>query len=127
MYDHFWPQVISFLKNCTVSISTPYDWDVKGTKFVVIKDKKYVKRHKLLTYIIYGNMVVMAWNLFQVSKKETNNTFLQVISVGISAATMFMTVNRWMHHKGAHAIVEFLNCMVKFQRSSTERGNVRID
>jgi hypothetical protein len=67
-------------------------------------------------------MFVMAWNLYQVSKKESNE-FLQVISVGITAATMFMTVNRWIHHKGPRVIVEFLNCMVKFQRSSTERGN----
>jgi intein/homing endonuclease len=100
MYEHFWPEIKHFLRKFRISFSIPYTWDEKGNKFFVIKNHKYVRKYEILTYVIYGNMFVMAWNLYQVSKKESNE-FLQVISVGITAATMFMTVNRWIHHKGA--------------------------
>jgi hypothetical protein len=104
-------------------ISTPYVWDVKGRKFVLIKNEKYVKRFKIISYITYVHMVIMTLNLFQVFKKESN-LLLQITSLGTAAMTLFATVNRWMHQNGAASIVEFLNCMVAFQISSTERGNI---
>jgi hypothetical protein len=64
----------------------------------------------------------MAWNVFQVFKKE-NNLLLQITSLGIAGITMFATVTRWMHQKNAATIVQFLNRMVAFQISNTERGN----
>jgi hypothetical protein len=70
------------------------------------------------------NMVIVAWNLLQVSHQERNPIF-QIICMGIVAYTILTTLNRRMHHNGAAAIVQFLNCMVNFQRSITE-GNSKL-
>jgi hypothetical protein len=64
----------------------------------------------------------MAWNVFQVLKKESS-LLLQITSFGIAGLAMFATVTRWMHQNNAADIVQFLNRMVAFQISSTERGN----
>jgi hypothetical protein len=68
-------------------------------------------------------MVIIAWNLYQVFKKESN-LLLQITSLGTAAITMFATVNRWIQQKSAATIVEFLNAMVDFQASSKKRGNI---
>jgi hypothetical protein len=104
-------------------VCTPYNWDVKGKRFVMIRNQRYVKRFRNLSYILYAHMVIMAWNLFQVFTKESN-LLLQITSLGTAALTLFATVNRSMHQKGAFNIVQFLNGMVAFQLSSTERGNI---
>jgi hypothetical protein len=88
----------------------------------LIKDETYLKKFRILSYIIYGNMFIITWNLFQVFKKESQ-PLLHVTSLGTVAITFFTTVNRWMHHKGAVAIVQLLNCMVAFQADNTAIGN----
>jgi hypothetical protein len=125
MYDHLWHILKSFLQKMRITLTTPYEWDAERHKFVLITNRKYVKWNHTVTYVIYGNMVVVAWNVIQVSQKEKGALF-QIISLGTGAMTVFATVNRWMHHNGAPAIVRFLNCMVAFQRSSTEEGNKTI-
>jgi hypothetical protein len=89
----------------------------------VIRNRKYARRFKIVSYVIYGHMVVMAWNLFQVFRKESN-LLLQITSLGTAAITMFATVNRWIHQKSAATIVEFLNAMVDFQASIKKKGNI---
>jgi hypothetical protein len=89
----------------------------------MIRNQRHVKRFRTLSYILYAHMVIMAWNLFQVFTKESN-LLLQITSLGTAALTLFATVNRWRHQKGASTIVRFLNGMVAFQLSSTERGNI---
>jgi hypothetical protein len=103
-------------------ICTPYMWDAKKRLFVLIKDEAYLKKFKILSYIMYGNMLISTWNLFQVFKKESQQ-LLHVTSLGTVAITFFATVNRWMHQNGAVGIVQLLNCMVAFQAYNTERGN----
>jgi hypothetical protein len=125
MYDHLWHILTSFLQKMRITLTTPYEWDAERHKFVLITSPKYVKWNHTVTYVIYGNMVVVAWNVIQVFQKEKGSLF-QIISLETGAMTVFATVNRWMHHNGAAAIVRFLNCMVAFQRSSTERGNRKI-
>jgi hypothetical protein len=98
---------------------------VKGRKFELIKNKKYVKRFRIVSYIIYAHMVIMAWNLFQVFKKE-RNLLLEIFSLGTSAMTFFATVKRRMHQNEAAYIVQLLNCMVAFETSSTEWGNINM-
>jgi hypothetical protein len=122
MYDHLWQLVIPFLRKLKIIITTPYVWDAKKRRFVLIENGAYLKRFKILSYILYAHMVIMTWNLFQVFKKEGNIIF-QMTSLGTAAVTMFSTVNRRMHQNGAGAIVQLLNCMVAFEISSTERGN----
>jgi hypothetical protein len=126
MYDHLWHILTSFLQKMKITLTTPYKWDAERHKFVLITSRKYVKWNHVLTYVIYGNMVVVASNVIQVSQKEKGALF-QIISLGTGAMTDFATVNRWMHHNGAAAIVRFLDCMVAFQRSSTVRGNRKIE
>jgi hypothetical protein len=113
---------LPFLKKLEIIITTPYVWDAKKRRFVLIKNEAYLKKFKILSYISYSHMVIMTWNLFQVFKKEGNLIF-QMTSLGTVAMTMFPTVNRWVHQKGAAAIVQFLNCMVAFPISSRESGN----
>jgi hypothetical protein len=122
MYDHFWGLVVPLLRKSKTVVSTPYVWDAKGRRFVLIKNAKYVRRFKIISYIIYAHMIIMAWNVFQVLKKESS-LLLQITSLGIAGLAMFVTVTRWMHQTNAAAIVQFLNRMVAFQISSTERGN----
>jgi hypothetical protein len=122
MYDHFWGLVIPLLRKSKIVVSTPYVWDAKGRRFVLIKNAKYVRRFNIISCIIYAHMIIMAWNVFQVLKKE-NSLLLQTTSLGIAGLAMFATVTRWMHQTNAAAIVQFLNRMVAFQISSTERGN----
>jgi hypothetical protein len=122
MYDHFWELVVPFLQKLKIVISTPYIWDEKARSFVLIRNAKYVKMFKIVSCLIYVHMVIIAWNVFQVFKKESN-ILLQITSLGIAGTTMFATVSRWMHRKNAAAVVQLLNCMVAFQRSRTERGN----
>jgi hypothetical protein len=62
MYEHFWPEIKHFLRKFRKSFSIPYTWDEKGNKFFVIKNHKYARKYEILTYVIYGNMFVMAWN-----------------------------------------------------------------
>jgi hypothetical protein len=125
MYDHLLDLFVPLLRKLKVIISTPYIWDVKGRKFELIKNKKYVKRFRIVSYIIYAHMVIMAWNLFQVFKKE-RNLLLEIFSLGTSAMTFFATVNRRMHQNEAAYIVQLLNCMVAFETSSTEWGNINM-
>jgi hypothetical protein len=122
MYDHFWQLVVPYLRKLKVLITTPYVWDAKKRRFVLIENTAYLKKFQVLSYLLYAHMVIMSWNLFQVFKKEGNLIF-QMTSLGTAAITMFATVNRRMHQNGAAAIVQLLNCMVAFQLSSTERGN----
>jgi hypothetical protein len=78
MYDHFWHLVLPLLRRLERVICTPYAWNEKGKRFVLIRNKKYAKRFKIVSYVIYANMVIIAWNLFQVFKKEpiaTDNKF----------------------------------------------------
>jgi hypothetical protein len=123
MYDDFWQTVLPILRRLETIVCTPYNWDVKGKRFVMIRNQRYVKRFRTLSYILYAHMVIMAWNLFQVFTKESN-LLLQITSLGTAALTLFATLNRWMHQKGAFNIVQFLNGMVAFQLSSSERGNI---
>jgi hypothetical protein len=122
MYEYFWQLLLPFLKKLKIIITTPYVWDAKNIRFVLIKNEAYLKKFKILSYILYAHMVIMTWNLFQVFKKEGNLIF-QMTSLFTVAITMIPTVNRWMHQNGAADIVQLLNCMVAFQISSTERGN----
>jgi hypothetical protein len=122
MYEYFWQLLLPFLKKLKIIITTPYVWDAKNIRFVLIKKEAYLKKFKILSYILYAHMVIMTWNLFQVFKKEGNLIF-QMTSLFTVAITMIPTVNRWMHQNGAADIVQLLNCMVAFQISSTERGN----
>jgi hypothetical protein len=124
MYHHLWHIIIRFLHLLRVTLSTPYVWDAKRDKFVLITSPMYLKWNHMVSYVIYGNTVVMAWNVIQAFQKEAQPLYL-IISWGIGAMSFVATVNRWMHHKGASSIVQFLNCMVGFQRSGTERGNKR--
>jgi hypothetical protein len=122
MYGHFWDLVIPLLRKLEILITTPYMWDQKKGRFFLIKKPVYMKRFKILSYILYIHMLTMVWNLFQVFKKESSLLF-QMTSLGTAAITMFATVNRWMHQTGAAAIVQLLNNMVAFEINSTERGN----
>jgi hypothetical protein len=122
MYDHFWELVVPLLQKLKIVISTPYIWDEKARSFVVIKNAKYVKMFKVVSCLIYVHMVIIAWNVYQVFKKESS-LLLQITTLGIAGTTMFATVCRWMHRKNAAGIVQLLNRMVAFQRSSTQRGN----
>jgi hypothetical protein len=125
MYEHFWLLVVPFLKKLKMIISTPYVWDAKKRRFVLILNESYLTKIKILSYISYAHMAIMTWNLFQVFKKEGNLIF-QMTSLGIAAITMFATVNRRMHQNGAATIVQLLNCIVAFQISSTERGILQV-
>jgi hypothetical protein len=122
MYDHLWGLVVPLLRKSKTVVSTPYIWDAKGRRFVLIKNAKYVKRFRIISCIIYAHMIIMAWNVFQVLKKESS-LLLQITSFGIAGLAMFATVTRWMHQNNAADIVQFLNRMVAFQISRTERGN----
>jgi type IV secretory pathway TraG/TraD family ATPase VirD4 len=123
MYDHLLHLITRFLQKFRITLTCTYIWELNQNRFVLISNRKYVRRNHRITYVIYGNMVVVAWNVLQTSQKEVNPLF-QMISLGMGAVTVFVTVNRWKHHKGAAAIVQFLNCMVEFERSSTQRGNI---
>jgi hypothetical protein len=70
MYDHLWHVLTSFLQKMKITLSTPYEWDAERHKFVLITSRKYVKWNHAVTYVIYGYMVVVAWNVIQVSWKE---------------------------------------------------------
>jgi hypothetical protein len=122
MYDHFWQQLIRFLKKLKITLTITYVWDIKTKKFVTVGNKMYAKKNTVVMYVVYANMIVIAWNVVQVSRKDRIAIF-QIISFGTGAVAALVTVSRWLHHNGAAEIVQFLNCMVRFQRNSTERGN----
>jgi hypothetical protein len=104
MYDHLWGLVVPFLRKSKTVVSTPYIWDAKGRRFVLIQNAKYVKRFRIISCIIYAHVIIMAWNVFQVLKKESS-LLLQITSFGIAGLAMFATVTRWMHQNNAADIV----------------------
>jgi hypothetical protein len=55
MYDHFWQLVVPFLKKLKIIISTPYVWDAKKRKFVLILNEAYLKKFQILSYISYAH------------------------------------------------------------------------
>jgi hypothetical protein len=122
MYEHFWDQLLRFLKIARLTYTIPYDWNKSERKFVVIRNPQYAKIFKILSCLIFIHMGILVWNLIQTLQKE-RNVILQIISLAVAATTIFATICRWMHSKGAEEIAHFLNCMVvSATRSIIQRG-----
>jgi hypothetical protein len=126
MYEHFWTELLLFLQITRQTYTTPYDWDSRKAKFMIIRTPKYVKIFKVLSHFNFFHMGIMLWNLLQILQNE-RNVVPKIVSLIVAAFAAFMEVCRWMHTKRAEDIVSFLNCMVESARSATERGKFAID
>jgi hypothetical protein len=57
MYDDFWQIVLPILRGLETIVCTPYNWDVKGKRFVLIRNRRYKERFRTLSYILYAHIL----------------------------------------------------------------------
>jgi hypothetical protein len=124
MYEHFWGQLLLFLKITRLAHSTPYEWNNAKSKFLIISNPKYVRVFRVLSYLNLLHFGLLCWNLVQSLKKETSSVY-QMIGVTVTAYSALTSVCRWMHNARAVDMVDFLNHMVQSARSLRDRGKIR--
>jgi hypothetical protein len=121
MYKHFMNQLLLFLKITRLTYTTPYEWDIKKARFMIINNSKYVKLFRILSNLNLLHFGLIFWNLIQTLRKESSPVY-QMIGVTVTAYAALTSVCRWMHNKRAVEIVEFLNCMLLSERSLSDGG-----
>jgi hypothetical protein len=124
MYEQLCAQTLPFLAGLTRTFSSPYTWDAKIHKFVLIKEPKYIRSFTTLSLFSMLYMVVVTCSLLQTFRSETS-ILLKMTCIGISLITVAITIMRYMHTTGAIQTVHFLNLMVDFEISHADRRTGR--
>jgi hypothetical protein len=122
MYEHFWDQLLPYLRVTERLYGTPYAWDGKTRKFVLIRDPRYVKAFRIVSLLILTHSALMGCNVLQALRNETS-IVLKIIATGFGAVTFAFTVVRWIHQNKASDVVRFLNHTIAFQALNPQQGN----
>jgi hypothetical protein len=123
MYKHFMDQLLLFLKITKLTYTTPYEWNTKKSRFMIITHSKYVKAFRILSNLNLLHFGVIFWNLIQTLRKESSPVY-QMIGVTVTAYSALTSVCRWMHAKRGVEIVDFLNYMVQSKTSLSDGGKI---
>jgi hypothetical protein len=124
MFAHYWDLVLPHFQTLQQTLATPFAWDPKQGKFTLIKKPKYyAKLFNTLSSVIFVHCALVGFNLLQTLRNETN-MLITIISLGCSSCIFYTTMSFWMHKTKAGLLIQFLNRMVEFERSSIRLGNV---
>jgi hypothetical protein len=124
MYAHYWDLVLPHFRTLQRTLATPFAWNILQGKFTLIKKpKSYAKLFNTLFSVIFVHCALVGFNLLQTLRKETN-MLITIISLGCSCCIFYTTMSLWMHKTKAGLVIQFLNSMVEFERSSIRPGNV---
>jgi hypothetical protein len=124
MYAHYWDLVLPHFQTLQRSLATPFAWDTKQGKFALIKKPKYyAKLFNILSSVIFVHCALVGFNLLQTLRNETN-MLITIISLGCSCCIFYSTLTLWMHKTKASNLIQFLNRMAEYERSSIRLGNV---
>jgi hypothetical protein len=124
MYAHYWDLVLPHFQTLQRTLATPFAWDLKQGKFTLIKKPKYyAKLFNILSSVIFLHCALVGYNLLQTLRNETK-MLITIISLGCSSVIFYTTLTLWMHRTKASNLIQFLNRMVEFERSSIRPGNI---
>jgi hypothetical protein len=123
MYENLWEQTLPLLAQLRKTFSTPFRWDTKTKKFVLIQDSKYMRTFRAISFLAIAYTVMVTCSLAQTFRRDTS-LLLQTISIWIFGFVSAVTIFRWIYTKGANETVHFLNLMVEFQISRRNRGKM---
>jgi hypothetical protein len=126
MYAHYWDLVLPHFETLRRTLATPFAWDQLQGKFVIIrKPKYYAKLFNILSSVIFVHCALVGFNLLQTLCNETN-MLITIISLGGSSCIFYATLSLWMHKTKANSLIQFLNRMIEFERSSIRLGKCSI-
>jgi uncharacterized membrane protein len=124
MYAHYWDLVLPHFQTLQRTLATPFAWEPKQSNFALIKNPKYyAKLFNNLFAVIFVHCALVGFNLLQTFRNE-KNMLITIISLGWSCCIFYSTLTLWMHKRKASNLIQFLNRMVEFERSSIRLGNV---
>jgi uncharacterized membrane protein len=121
MYENLWEQTLPLLAQLRKTFSTPYMWDTKTKKFVLIQDSRYIRTFRAISFLAIAYTGMVTCSLAQTFRRDTS-LVLQMIGTWIFGFVSAVTIFRWMYTNGANKIVHFFNLMVDFQISCINTG-----
>jgi hypothetical protein len=121
MYEHFLHFIIPYLESVERLIATPYKWNCKERKFDPIGNPSYVKKFRLLTYIMVAHLGFICWNILHVLLIE-QNSILVMWGLFTFALTLALTVVRTVHYASGGKIAELHNSCLRFHTLHGQAG-----
>jgi hypothetical protein len=113
--------VIPYLKRMERMFSTPYNWNIKERKFVLIGDKRYVKTFLRVLFLTISNFGIVCWNTLYMLFHENNN-LLVMWGLFITAVTFTITVSQLVHYVSGKKIAELQNRCLTFHHFESQPG-----
>jgi hypothetical protein len=121
MYEHFMHFIIPYLERVERLCTTPYKWNCKERKFVQIVNRSYVKKFRLLTFLMVAHVVLMCWNIGHVLLMEQNSILVMWGLFGFSV-TFTLTVMRKVYYACGGKIAELQNSCLRFHTLHGQAG-----
>jgi hypothetical protein len=125
MYDQFIEQMIPYIERMVRIFATPYKWNSKGRKFILIRDRSYVKVFRMITFLCVANTGFVCWNVLHVLFHETS-IILVMWSLFSFAITIIVTKIRLAYYFCGGMMVEFHNASLGLWRLTRQRGKCLI-